>query len=355
MNKKLYLGTNKKLNASWSLILEITMDYNTPQQQENLPPQEPNLDSQPVVEPTPKTFNKNFYIALGILIAIGILGVGGLYWYSNAQNKKLASNSTQNPNSQTEVKNPASPTGTLAEVKDVFDKINAAKDEATFKLYLSKSSVDALAQMNQSGFTNTFTNNHLTYISAKLSADGKTATVIASEQDKDNQTQEQKLIFVLENGEWKFDLGETINQEFDQASAEYDKVAANPNGVAGTGTTDLAVLDFVVTPNPPNASDKNITLEARIKNVGQTTLSKFSGRGAIDDFDFPINYQGIIKPGEIIRTDIVPYQAYLFDIETKHQTVTPGAHTLSINIDNENKLGDANKSNNTLTQTVIFK
>lgn len=331
------------------------MDNTTPPPPNELPPQEPAQNSEQIIESAPKTSSKNLYILVGTLILLAGVGVGAYYWYTSSQNKKVASNNTTNLKNQAALQNTTATIDPLLEVKDVFNKVNAARDEQTLRQYLSANSIKTFDELTKAGFSGSFDNRPMTYVRGKVDPSGNKAFITATQPDPDNKPQEQTVIFVRENGSWKFDFDASFNQAFEQGTAEYDRVAANPNGIEGTGVTDLAVVDFVVTPNPPSVSDKKVTLEARIKKVGQTTLSKFSGRGAIDDFDFPINYQGVIKPGDIVRVDVVPYEAYLLHLELKKQTVTPGAHTLTTTIDNENKLGDANKSNNTLTQQIVLK
>jgi hypothetical protein len=189
------------------------MDYNIPPPINELPLQEPIQNNEQIVEYSSKTFNKNIYIALGVLGVLAAAGAGVFYWYSGTDDHNSLNNLTQNSNVQQTVQNTPTENDSLTELKNVFDKLNTAKNEETFKQYLSKDSLLFLAQTKEAGGVFNFGNQaEATWVSAKISPDGKIAYVTGSKFDDNNTVKESTVIFVLEDGVWKFDLVQTISQ-----------------------------------------------------------------------------------------------------------------------------------------------
>ena len=165
--------------------------------------------------------------------------------------------------------------------------------------------------------------------------------------DQDGNRKSGSYVFSSEGGVWKLDFPATLERLSKQSSSK------PPNQNPQTGSIDLAVLDIQVTPNPPKAGDKNVRIEARIKNIGTKAFTGgVNTKGLIGNDSSNQQtgfYTGTVNPGEIFRYTI-SYSGYLLLSDDN----SPGPKNVHFEIDYDNKIVEGNDANNKIDQVVTF-
>lgn len=169
-------------------------------------------------------------------------------------------------------------------------------------------------------------------------------TTVSAEANSDTQTQE--MVFIKEGGDWKFDLGATMQRAMGQMNAE--KGTGDPNGLP-----DFVVMSAVVYPTHPIVNSKDVQITVTIKNIGTKTadngVSLFANLVEFAD-EIPYQYSDLspITPGETVAWKFKPYEKNdFFKISD-----TPGNKTIQIVLNKDRKVIESNYDNNVFTQLV---
>lgn len=163
----------------------------------------------------------------------------------------------------------------------------------------------------------------------------------------------QDMVFIKEEGEWKFDLDATIQWSMNRSDAK--KGTGNPtnSSLGGDESIDLAVQDIQITPNPPKAGDKNTDVEVRFKNLGPGTVRKcinYQWKWVIGD-----NHEtgggsncSVLAPGQVALARVSPTGYFL------SQNTSPGPRAIHFELNYDDAIKEIGKNNNILDQTIEF-
>lgn len=308
---------------------------------------------------TQKSFNKVILELLSIIIVLGALSILGWFAFKYFFSPKI-NNQTEVPlvsqeknktsHSQTSPKISVTPiTSNPDIINPDIEKVNAALFDIR-QGYLTGN--EALIVKHESTETAKFF----------ASASGKIKPVSAFVVDNvlplganilanissTETTLTGPMVFIKENGDWKFDITATFKYIGDQNNA--NKGAGDSNGLP-----DLIVMSATVYPSRPIVNSKDVKVTLNIKNVG----TKTSDNGAplvatLVGFADGTPVQGgpllAIAPGQIATYDFYPYHGNdFFKVSDKS-----GQKTIQIVLNKDRKILESNYDNNLFTQTVYM-
>jgi hypothetical protein len=171
----------------------------------------------------------------------------------------------------------------------------------------------------------------------------------SKKQDETNYVSNNHLVFLKENGVWKWDLIGTIKYG--------DEILTQRNPLdlytTGTGINDieLANVNFVSNIAPPIVNYKNTWLLIPLQNTGQTTIEKFHLLVKINTFvveDQVFNYE--ILPFQKLKL-YVPIDTYWNYSSAKK---TAGTYTTEVSVGFDASVVESNTLNNSYKFDTFF-
>ncbi|MBI2097701.1 MAG: hypothetical protein HYT46_02090 [Candidatus Vogelbacteria bacterium] len=296
--------------------------------------------------------NKQGFSILVLIIILAVLAGGGYWVWQKRENNK-----TPPPVIYTDEQVDEVNLGNLGDIiepgpvmvdedtaKSTFDQIKLGVQQKRPLSSLSQYfTVSSQQMINTPGFNLSCVD--MVYVSEAKEADK--IIVQGDCIDQDGNRRSGAYVFSSDGGVWKLDFPATLERLSKQSFSK------PPNQNTQTGSVDLAILDIQVTPNQPKAGDKNVKIEARIKNIGTKAFTGGVNIKALIGTNSSNQqtgfYTGTVDPGEIFRYTI-SYSGYLL----LSNDSSPGAKNVHFEIDYDNKIVESNKTNNKINQIVTF-
>lgn len=192
-----------------------------------------------------------------ILIVISIITSAGYYAYSTFFNK-----SKEQTNNVILSESPKpSLSAQISAAHQSLNKLNEAaakKDTETYKLYLTRSSIELFSTPDTR--LQTITINY-----TKEYPEGNNVVIVGSYTDEEGNQVNGEFVFVNEGGLWKWDMSASFERD---AKKLDDAISANTGG-------KIAIESLDITPNSFSSFAQPINLKITVKNTGQKLLTVF--------------------------------------------------------------------------------
>jgi len=236
------------------------------------------------------------------------------------------------------------PISALNDFKQSFEmikKANTTKDEVLWLQYLSNKSKLALGpEWKLIWYAN------INLVSSERAGDNILATIRNTYEN--GREDKQRVLFVKENGVWKYGAIETL--EYLQNQPEEPAPAATPTPTT-ENLPDFIVTDIKFFPDPPKINNEQTEMVVTIKNIGTGASSKgvgfhweFGEMGSFGD-----QYQLEPLPsGQTVSVVVNPYRFFNSGRDVAGDVI------VKIELDAPVGVTESDKSNNTYTQTVNF-
>ncbi|MEI6280648.1 MAG: hypothetical protein WCP17_01455 [bacterium] len=156
----------------------------------------------------------------------------------------------------------------------------------------------------------------------------------------------ENIVFINENGDWKYDLTASLKFAMDDAKAKVGTGDIN-------GFVDLVVTNVVVTPPHPIVNNKDIQVVITIKNIGTKTSdtgAPFSAElaGFKNSVPFSGGNYGPLAPGGTVDWTWSPYK----ENEFFKLSDTAGQKTIKIDVNFAKSINESNYANNIYTKPI---